>query len=131
MCAFFIPERVSERARLTPFSLSLCVCVCVFVNFTGRVREILRPVVRGMRSLSLFVFGWRFEILLFLFFCARAGGTFSFCEQQKVTSRRADVVLLLLRERRTRRCDGLFRSMVALAIFADACYLYRSFLEYT
>jgi hypothetical protein len=49
----FIPERASEPSvRLTLFSLSLSVCV--FVNFTGRVREILRPVVRGMRSRSFF-----------------------------------------------------------------------------
>jgi hypothetical protein len=91
----FIPERASEPSvRLTLFSL--CVCLCVFVNFTGRVREILRPVVRGMRSRSFF----------FSFFAREPAAPFLSKSHFKA---RADVVLLLLRERRMRRYDmGFF-----------------------
>jgi hypothetical protein len=125
VCLFY--PRTRERTRVTDPFLS----VCVFVNFTGRVREILRPVVRGMRSLSLFVFGWRFEILLFLFFlrASRRHLFFLSASNKKSLQRRA-VVVLLRRRRRMRRYDGLFRSMIALAIFADVYYLYRSFLEH-
>ena len=50
-CAFYPRTRERTKRATDPF---LSVCVCVFVNFTGRVREILRPVVRGMRSRSFF-----------------------------------------------------------------------------